>query len=287
MNETVELKELDIYKSTLETVDFALYEWVNEKINPHANTAEGYKKVPVIWTSSERTHQIKNNKDIRDSSGMLLFPIISIDRTGFKKDANKRGALPAYLIPQNDEKGGTITVSRVIQQEKTSNYNNADRTRLIGGNNNVSRLSIKDPRAIKKVVYETTTIPMPIPIVVNYSIFIKADYVQQINEIISPFLTTVYNNRYFVINKDGHKFEAFLSNDFTQENNYASLNEERKIYGTKIDVEVEARIIDEQNKPNIVVRENAVKVLIPSEHTIVGDYEQFLIAIKNKTSYRQ
>lgn len=285
--EDQKLKELDVYRSTLETVDFALYEWINEKINAHATTSEGYKKVPVIWTSSERAHQIKNNKEIRDSSGMLIFPLISIDRTGFKKDAQKRGALPAYILPENDEKGGSIVVSRVIQQDKTANFNNADRARLIGGNKNVSRLSLRDPRAVQKTVYQTKTIPLPIPIVVNYSVYIKADYVQQINEIVTPFITRVYNNRYFIINKDGHKFEAFLSNDFSQDNNYSSLNEDRKIYGTKIDIEVEARIIDEINKPIVVTRESAVQVKIPSEKTIVGDFEEFLVAIKNKTSYRQ
>ena len=283
-------KEIEIYNSTLETVDFALYEWLNEKVNPHANTSDGFKKVPIIWSSAERSHQIKNNKDIRDSSGMLIFPIISIDRTGFKKDAQKRGALPAYLIPVNDEKGGTITVARIIQQEKTANFNNADRRRSAGSSANVSRLSLKDPRAIPKIVYETVTIPMPVPILVTYSLSIKADYIQQINDIVSPFITKLYNNRYFVINKDGHKFEAFLSNDFTQDNNYSSLNEDRKIYGTKIDIEVEARLIGNNNanetKPTIVRRENMVDVKIPRERSIMGDEPEFFTSTKNKTSYR-
>ena len=32
-------KEIEIYNSTLETVDFALYEWLNEKVNPHAKSS--------------------------------------------------------------------------------------------------------------------------------------------------------------------------------------------------------------------------------------------------------
>lgn len=290
MSDLQPLKEIEFEPSTLETVDFAVYEWLNEKINIHASSTEGWKKVPVIWTSAERAHQLKNDKDIRDSSGMIKYPIISVERTSIDKDVQKRGALPGNVLPINDEKGGTLTIARRIQQEKTSNFNTADRNRLAGSSSNVSRFSIKDPRAIKKVVYETVSIPMPVPIGVNYTIFLKSDYVQQMNEMLTPFITFTANSRYLVLNKDGHRFEAFLSKDFAQENNFAQLNEERKTYGSKITLEVHARLVGldkNDNKPKVVIRENAVEVKIPRERVIFGDIPEYADTLNNKINYKE
>ena len=68
------------------------------------------------------------------------------------------------------------------------------------------------------------------------------------------------------------------------------INFVRKIYGTKIDIEVEARLIGNNNanetKPTIVRRENMVDVKIPRERSIMGDEPEFFTSTKNKTSYR-
>ena len=39
--------------STIETIDFAVYDWVNEKLNAFATTNKGFKKVPVVWVAAE------------------------------------------------------------------------------------------------------------------------------------------------------------------------------------------------------------------------------------------
>ena len=64
MSET--LQEITFESSTIETVDFAVYNWLDEKMNVYATTSEGWKKVPVIWVSAERAHQIKSDKDNTD-----------------------------------------------------------------------------------------------------------------------------------------------------------------------------------------------------------------------------
>lgn len=296
MNET---RELEFQPSTIETIDFAVYEWLNEKMNVYATTNEGWKKVPVLWTSAERAHQIKNNKDIRDSSGMLLYPLITLERTSINKDPQKRGSIPANIRDINDEKGGTITVARRIQQDKTSNFQNADLNKLLGANQNIRRgnprtlhnktglYELRDQRSLsnKKVVYETVTIPIPVHVTVMYNIFIKTEYVQQMNEIITPFFTKNGNTRSIILNKDNHRFEAFMNGDFTQENNYSSLNEERKVYGSKITLEVLGKLIGSdvnQDRPKIVIRENSVEFKFPRENLVFGDQIEGLDINKNK-----
>ena len=46
--------------SNLENIDLSVYEWVDDHLNISANTHEGFKKVPVIWATAERSFQIKN-----------------------------------------------------------------------------------------------------------------------------------------------------------------------------------------------------------------------------------
>jgi hypothetical protein len=300
------VQEITFQSSTIETVDFAVYNWLNEKMNIHSNTHEGWKKVPVIWTSAERSHQIKNNKDIRDSSGMLLYPLISLERVSVNKDPQKRGSIPANIRNVNDEKGGTITIARTIQQEKTSNFENATFKKLVGAsddvkrsiernrrnaNNNVGLFDLRDPRTISgnKTVYETITIPIPIHVTVTYNIFIKCDYLQQMNEILAPFLTKNGNTRSIILNHENHRFEAFMNGDITQENNFSNLSEERKTYGSKITLEVLGKLIGgdtNEDKPKIVRRENAVEFKFPREHVILQDEIDGLDSNKNKRHYR-
>ena len=89
-------------------------------------TNEGFKKVPVLWLGSERAHQIKNNKDIRDSVGKLKLPLISVNRESIAKDPGFKGSFQAHLFEDGDYKGGAITRVRRVQQEKTRNFANAD-----------------------------------------------------------------------------------------------------------------------------------------------------------------
>ena len=58
------LQEITFQSSTIETIDLAFYNWLNYEMDLSATYSEGWKKVPVTWVSAERTHQIKNNKDI-------------------------------------------------------------------------------------------------------------------------------------------------------------------------------------------------------------------------------
>ena len=286
------LQEVTFQASTLETIDFAFYNWLNEKINIFSTTTEGWKKVPVTWVSAERSHQIKNNKDIRDSSGMIKYPIITIDRKSINKDPQKTGSIPANLRPVQDEKGGTITIARRIQQEKTSNFQNADNTRnpVNRRGQKVYPLGAKGYTRNDKVIYETITIPIPVHVAVTYQINVKTDYLQQLNEITTVFFTKNGNTRYIQLSNEHHKYDAFMKGDFTFEDNSSNLNEERKTYGASISIEVIGYLIGEgnnQDSPKIVIRENAVEVKFPREKVIFGDIPDYLTSNKNKTSYRE
>ena len=68
--------------STLEDFDYALFNWLNETMDLHTKTNQGWKKTPVIWVAGEKVFQAKNNPDLRDSSGALILPLVTVERTG-------------------------------------------------------------------------------------------------------------------------------------------------------------------------------------------------------------
>lgn len=266
---SVPLKEVQFMPSTIETVDFALYDWLNEDLEVFCTTNEGWKRVPLIWSMPERSFQIKNDKDLRKKD-VFVLPAISIERTSLEKDPNFKGVAWSHLPRQNDAKGGAITVARRIQQEKTSNFANADAERLFKQKTY--------PFKNEKIVYETITMPLPTYITVNYKLTVNTEYQQQMNEIVTPFLAYTGQINNFFINRDGHRFEGFVQGDFGLENNISNLSEEERNFKTTINLKVLGYLMgsdknDEQ--PKMTIRESAAEIRIARERVILGDKKEY------------
>ena len=84
-------KEYTLTPSTIETIDMAIYNLINDEFDLHTTTNIGFRKVPVLWMSPERAVNSKD-KEIRDSVGKLKLPLISIDRTSVNKDPTFKGS---------------------------------------------------------------------------------------------------------------------------------------------------------------------------------------------------
>jgi len=267
VDKELRLQEIKFQASTIEGIDSALLEWLKEKSDIHCTTRDGFSKVPVLWISAERAFQRKHNKDLMDKESLIL-PVITIERTGIVKDMSKKGTAWANIPPIADEKGGSITIARRINQDKTSNFINADTKRRF------KQVNFRTRHQNPKIVYETITIPQPVYVEVTYAISLIAEYQQQINEMLAPFITRPGNVNYFPIRKDGHLYEVFPEPDFVQENNVAALETEERKYKTTVSMRVLGYLVGDdknQESPKIVIRENAVEVKIPREHVILGD----------------
>ena len=244
----------------------------------HTTTQDGFEKVPVIWSAAERAFQVKRDTDMRDQDGALILPLITIERTMVTKDPTRKGTAWANIPPVKDEKGGSIMIARRIKQDKTANFANADSWRKESGTGPNQRTYPKKdglgrPIENKKVVYETITIPMPVYLDVIYSISIRTEYQEQMNDLVTPFMTRTGGVNYFTARHDGHRFESFIQSSFAQENNVSAMETDYRKYETKVDIKTLGYIIGEgknQEQPKMVVRENAVEVKLPRERVIVG-----------------
>ena len=126
-----------------------------------------------------------------------------------------------------------------------------------------------------KTVYETVTIPLPVWVKVGYDITVRTEYQQQLNELINPFFTIAGNSRMPKrIENAGHFYEVFIDGSFSNASNKAALGMNQRNYQTSIKIEVLGYLVGEgenQEKPRIVRRENAVEFKMGRERTVVGD----------------
>jgi len=264
VEDTSKIQEKILEPSTLETIDESMYNFVNE-LDILSTTNAGWKRVPVVWTSAERAFHIKNSPSLHDLNGNIILPVISIVRGNITKDPANRGGIYANALPQNEE-GGTITIARRIKQDKTSNFANADAKRTYGQKTFKTKNS--------KVVYETITMPLPIYVDVEYTIYVRTEYQQQMNEIASPFLNTGRGLNYFSLGVNGHRFEGFMEPVHNFETNAIDATDQEKTFLTTMNFRVRGYLVGNdknQGPPKLVKTQNAVEVRMPKEHVILGD----------------
>jgi len=292
------LQEIQFMPSTLETIDRALFSFLNEELDLHVNTNKGWSKVPVLWVSAERAFQIKNDKELRDSNGVLKLPLMTVERTSVAKDSTFKGTFQAHMPDTGRGLRSTrrinVPAARRINQDKTSNFKNAWSARKYAINNSVGNGQINFPDKnsdANRVVFETIYQPIPVYVKVMYSLKIRTEYLQQINDVFQPFITKTGQINNFFISHEGHRFEGFIENDFAQSNNVAELGEDERSYETEIQLRILGYLMGEgpnDERPKISVVENVVDVKIPRERVILGDINTFLNEDKEgKGFYRE
>jgi len=267
------VREMTMMPSTIETIDHSLHDWLNEEVNPFATTNGGWEKVDIRWVSGERSWQVKADRDIRDNSSRIILPMITMHRTGMQKDPSMKGVAWAHIPSDSDAKGGarTLTVSRRIEPVKTAKFANAAANRLYKQQT--------FPFDNKRVVYQTKTFSIPVYVVANYTISIRTEYVQQMNEIVQPFLTRTGQINNFFMLRDGHRFEGFIQNDLSDNSNAVNMGDDSRYYLNTFDIKVLGYLIGggkNDEKPRVTIRENAVEVRIPRERVIFGDINEYL-----------
>ena len=283
------LKEIPFMPSTIESIDTAIFNYLKDELALHTETNKGNVRVPVLWVAAERSHQIKNrdDQDIRDQKGVFKLPLMSLERSSMTKDPAFRGTFQAHMPDfgrgMHKTRRVNVPAARRINQNKASNFMNAFSRRRHGGGNDVGHGQLNFPIRKKtdrsRVVYETVYMPIPIWVNAMYSLRIRTEFVQQMNDLTQPFYAFTGQANSFFITNEGHRYEAFVEGDISYSNNVADLGEEERTYITDIKFKVLGYLMgDGKNdpKPKFTTTENYVDVKIPRERVILGDINTFL-----------
>ena len=272
--------------STIEDIDRALYNYINDDLNVFCDTNDGFQKVPIIFASPERAYQIKDDPSLRNENGRTLeYPLISIIRSSMTKNPANKGRYGVNIPPYYDfyNKGGSIPIARRVMQDKSRRFANATSLKRFGNKKNTTYQTF--PFDNDKVVYETLYAPMPTYIEIEYEIKMVAGYQQQMNQIMAPFLAQFSTPAVFSIKHESHTYEAFIDPSFTNESNNAGLGTDERLFKTSASIMVLGYLMGSdknQETPVTVVRESAVEVKIGRERTVLGDEPEFKTGRKDK-----
>ena len=271
--------------SDIESIDYALYNFINEELNIYCETNKGSQKVPVLFSTPERAFQIKNEQTLRKDNGRTInLPLITIKRTSMNKNPQNKGRYGVYVPPYFDfyKKGGSLELVRAVQQDRTKNFANSNAIRKSTGGDAVSRQTF--PGENKNIVYESISVPYPTFIEVVYEIKMFSEYQQQMNQMMETITTFTGSPSRFKIEYGGNKYEAILDPSLAIGNNFDLGTEERR-FETSLTTTVLGYLLGagkNQKTPNVVIRESDAKIQIQRERTIVGDIPEFRKDDKDK-----
>jgi len=279
--EKLTLKEIGMLASRIEDIDFAIVSWLKEDLQLSTVTNEGFKTVPVLWQTPERSFQIKSNKDLRhpidDGGGVITLPVVTIERTGIIKDPQRKGGYQAHIYSdKRNGRTGRMVIAKRIKQDKTRNFAVVGNLRTNTDGNRQKYF----PRVNKKVVIETLSIPIPIYVNLDYKIIVKTEYQQQMNDLTQPFMTRTGQINSFVMRRNGHLYEAFIDQGFNQSNNVANLGEDERQFTSEISIKVLGYLIGEGNsddRPIVTKQESIVEVTFPRETVVPAGNENFFM----------
>lgn len=262
-------KEFSIVASSFEDIDLSLYNFVDNTLNLHTTTNKGMEKVPVLWLGSERAFQIKNNRDYRDSVGKLRLPLISIERASVEKDKTFKGNIQSHVPVTKDVREyrqGAFKLVSKLNQEKTRNYQAAEAKKKKGQS--------YFPHDSKKFVYDEFYIPLPVYVKVMYNVVLRTEYQQQMNDLITPFISRPGQLNHFVMRDNGKMYEGFIET-YDASNNLNALGQDERKFETKISIKVLGYITGDgsanQETPKIIKKETIVEVKLPRERVILED----------------
>ena len=263
--------------SDFENIDVGFYNHINDIFDIKATTNRGVIKVPVLWLSSERTHQIKNDRRFRDPVGKVKLPLISIERATIEKDKTFKGSYQANIPTSKTEgreyKERQVVLKTRVLQEKTRNYSASRGNKLSRGDSSFPDDKFKTLSS-KKIVTETLKTPLPIYVKIMYKVVIRCEYQQQMNEMLSPFISRTGQVNSFVFENNGFRYEAFIEGNYDQRNNASSLNEEERMFQSTVNVKVLGYLMGDglnDPKPSITTEENIVEVKISRERAVLDD----------------
>jgi hypothetical protein len=271
--------------SKIEDIDYAIYNFINDKLDIFVDSNEGWEKVPVIYSLPERSYQIKNDPELRPNGRTLKYPLISIHKVSAVQNPANKGVYGVNLPPYFDfyNRGGSIPVARVVEQEQTAKFANANAIRKSDGGMNKNRQTF--PGKNKNIVYETLMIPMPTFVEMTYTIDIVTEYQMQMNQILAKFHTHTGDPSVFSVSHERNSYEAFIDPNYNIDFKADGLDVTERIFKAALSIKVLGYIVgdpDNQNTPITVKRQSAAKIRFGRERSSLSEEPDFHANRKDK-----
>jgi len=210
------ISDVQIPSCGLEDVDVALFSIFDKELrfyvtNNEAIKESNLKKVPVIFAAGEKWAMLKKGQPLRDKSGTLILPLITVMRTGVEQSVatdiigrginQQTGVLKVRRKLDSSDRVYQNLINKIYlinQQNVAVNptdphvMNQLLTTREVGSQRNdlnITNGALMTPN-IADNIYETLTLPAPQFFSAKYEITFWTQYTQQMNQLMEVFMSS-------------------------------------------------------------------------------------------------
>jgi hypothetical protein len=232
---------------TVEDVDRAVFTLFKEKLPLFFSDKKGQLRVPVIFATGERFAILTRKKPLRDPTGAIILPLISITRTGLDQGNTGLGAGQTQPIKikrrlaEND-----VTYQAIVNADGINNaVDIAAPGRTTPEPNELG--TRRRPSKAQKNIYETITIAPTRFFKATYDITLWCDYTQQLNSLISVIMLGYHDKhgRTFKLETPkGYWFVAKAGESFSADNNFDNFVDDERLVRSSFSLEVPGYTIE-------------------------------------------
>ena len=276
---------------TVEDVDRALFNLFDKDIPFYYKTKKEMKRIPVIFATGERFAVLRRKKPLRDNSGALILPLISIMRSGIEQDVARgmgpgQGAPivvkkrlskddPKYqalknrqgLVNQDNLPSGLHRIGKTMDRDPTAQPVGGTLPGTVATRNDTAKRpmsaregSLLNP-SLGDNIFEVITMPPVKFFSATYEVTFWAQYTQQMNDMIMTIMTTYQNNhgKHFRIESEkGYWFVAYVGASFASGHNYDDFTDNERLVRYSFEVQVPAYIVE----PNYPGKQSGLRKFI-------------------------
>ena len=261
--------EIVIPSCSVEDVDRAMFNLFDKDLELQYEKLGETKRVPVVFATGERFALLRRKLPLRDKAGTLVLPVISITRSGIEKDISRGMGTNQHneIVIKRRISERDPEYQRLINRERIQNE--ADRATSANYISQVSGLpdgagalpgTVATRRRIptnatapnitntvERGIYEIITIPAPRYFLVTYEVSIWAQYTQQMNDLLTVFLSSGHTNQvqtFRIESPKGYYFVAYLNSGVNSGNNFDNFSEDERIVRSSFTMDVVGYIIN-------------------------------------------
>jgi len=232
------------------------------------------KKVPVVFATGERFALRERRNPIRDKSGALILPIISIRRMGINQAKENMGS----AIGQDT---GDLVIKKRLSS-KDPKYQNAINRLGLKNQENVSSkgnflnqtsetgsqpgtFASRRPGFVRTTdgllqnnvshnITEVIAIPFPIRYTVKYEITFWTSFQLHMNQMIEKVMTNYdgQGRTYKLTTDKGYYFVAYFSDEIETQDNFDEFTDDERVHKYVFNAEVTAYMVANQNGGDMV-----------------------------------
>ena len=268
--------DFNIPSCGIEDVDKAVFNLFDKDINFLVEHDGNVEKVPVIFATGERFALIKKQQPLRDKSGRIILPLISVRRTGIDQSneaitPGPRADLGDMVIKRRLSKDdpkyqALINKIHLKNQENVATSDNAIET----GPNKKSKpgtISTRRPGAqssqdtypgnllesnLDRNIYEMITIPYPHFFTMSYEVTFWTQYTAHMNQVLETLMNSYSPtgggaNEFKLTSDKGYYFVAFVDASLSSGDNFDDYSDDERIVKYTITMKVTSYLVATRN----------------------------------------